>query len=275
MESDARPAQLPLPGGRPGATVRLAVLVTGERRPKGRLGRGAGDWTPITAVLVEHPGAGTLLVDCGLHPSVAHEPAQLGRSVTRRIETRMERDQALDEQLRGRGTTVDAVRVVVMTHLHAEQASGASLFPEATFVLDRREWTAAAAGEPGYHARHVDFPFDWRAIDYDDPSIDAFETFGRAADLFGDGSVRLLATPGHSPGHQSVLLRLAGGREALLCGDAAVTRAELDGGDPPGERPGDEHLHRRSRSELRRFAELTPGALVIPGREPPPASPRR
>jgi len=270
MESDPRPARLPLAGGQPGAAVRLAVLAVGERRALGRLGRGSGEWTPVLCVLVEHPGAGTILVDCGLHPSVAHEPAQLGRSAVRRIETRMERSQALDEQLRGRGLTPEQVRVVIMTHLHAEQASGASLFPEATFVLDRREWAAAAASEAGYHARHVDFPFDWRTVDYEDPSIDAFETFGRAADVFGDGSVRLLATPGHSPGHQSVLLRLPGGREALLCGDAAATRAELAGAEPPAERPADEHLHRRSGSELRRFVDLTPGALVVPGREPPP-----
>ena len=254
MDSHARPARFPFAGGRSGATVRLHPLSSGERRPKGRFGRG-GDapWRPVCAYLAVHPEAGPLLVDCGLHPSVAHDPAQnLGRGITRRLEARAERDQALDEQLRRRNLSPEAIPLVLMTHLHAEQVSAAALLSGATFLLDAREWRAASDDETGYEPRLVDFPFDWRSIDYADERIDAFATFGRAVDVFGDGSVRLLSTPGHSPGHQSVLLRLAD-REALICGDAAAPDA-----------PADEHLARRTLGELRRFAELTPSARIHP-----------
>ena len=142
MDSDARPARFPLPGGRDRAAVRVHPLITGERRARSRFGLGGGGatWVLVPAFLIEHPGAGLILVDCGLHPSVAHDPAQnLGKAIARRHDYRMERAQALDEQLRTRGTAPAAIATVLMTHLHAEQASGAQLFPEATFLLDARE----------------------------------------------------------------------------------------------------------------------------------------
>ena len=93
--AEAQPAQLPLPGGRQGATVRLHPLNTGElpgppawfEREEGRLAGAARDrasWStarrscaiPVPAFLVEHPGVGPMLIDTGLHPSVAVDPKQ-------------------------------------------------------------------------------------------------------------------------------------------------------------------------------------------------------
>jgi glyoxylase-like metal-dependent hydrolase (beta-lactamase superfamily II) len=117
----------------------------------------------------------------------------------------------------------------------------------------------------GYHSRQFDHAFDWRTLDYDAPSIDSFASFGQTFDLFGDGSVRLLSTPGHTAGHQSVLLRLAA-REALVIGDAAFTwRAIRDGAMPAVLQ--DEHRFLRSLREIRRYLEQTPGALAIPGHD--------
>src|SRR4051812_35081405 len=94
-----RPAALPLEGGSPGATVRVHPLLTARMkampafydRPKGPLGtlRGLGihvprskwTWLPIPAFAVEHPTAGLLLVDTGLHADVATDVgAALGRT---------------------------------------------------------------------------------------------------------------------------------------------------------------------------------------------------
>jgi glyoxylase-like metal-dependent hydrolase (beta-lactamase superfamily II) len=284
---EPRPIQLPLPGGQEGATVRLHPLLTGEmlsppgllERPAGPLrkvrglglGRSRRDWIwlPIPAFLVEHPGAGPVLVDTGLHPSVAIDPNQSFGTVGGRVnEFRMEPGQAVAAQLRARGVSPAEVRTVVMTHLHTDHASGVSEFPDATFVLDRREWESAIAPRGlarGYRPAQFDYGFDWRAVDYESPDIDSFESFGAALDLFGDGSVRLLATPGHSAGHQSVLLRLRG-REALLCADAAYTLRALDEDVVPLIMD-DEHRWRRSLGEVRRFVRATPGLVVVPGHD--------
>src|SRR3954453_8703045 len=90
--AEPQPASLPLPGGRDGATVKLHPLLSGQtvappaylHRAPGRLsklravGLGASkdeyDEVPIVAFLVEHPSAGAILIDTGMHPSVAVDP---------------------------------------------------------------------------------------------------------------------------------------------------------------------------------------------------------
>jgi glyoxylase-like metal-dependent hydrolase (beta-lactamase superfamily II) len=288
LTAEATPATLPLPGGVADATVRVHPLLTGEvqappaflARPVGRLaplralasGRDRSQWLwlPIPAFLVEHPGAGPILVDTGLHPSVAIDPAQsLGRAVARLARVRTEPGQAAPAQLRARGIEPRDVTTVVMTHMHYDHAGAVSEFPDATFVLDRREWEAATAPRSalrGYRAQQFDYGFDWRTIDYGAPEIGSFATFGAGVDLLGDGSIRLLATPGHSSGHQSVLLRTQAG-EVLLCGDAAFTRRSIDDQVLPLVY-ADAHVARRSLREIRAFVERTPGLVAIPGHDP-------
>jgi N-acyl homoserine lactone hydrolase len=287
VTAETRPAQLPLPGGTRDATVRVHPLLAGELhsppgmldRPSGRLvklrglevGRSRANWIwlPVPAFLVEHPGAGAMLVDTGLHPSVAIDPVQsVGRLGKLVYEFRMEPEQALHAQLRARGVDPASVGVVVMTHLHGDHASGVSEFPDATFVLDRREWESAIRPRGtfrGYHTKQFDYGFDWRTVDYGATEIDSFATFGGSVDLFGDGSVRLLSTPGHTLGHQSVLLRLRD-RDMLVCGDAAYLRRTIDDGVQPLI-AHDEHLFRRSLKEIQRFVSQSPGLVVVPGHD--------
>ena len=288
MSVSAQPThvQLPLPGGQEGASVRLHPLLSGEllsplgllERPSGSMstlrglhsgGRANWVWLPVPAFLVEHPGAGPILIDTGLHPSIVFDPSQnWGRLGARVYRFRMTAEQAVPEQLRARGIDPGDVAHVVMTHLHTDHASGVSEFPRATFVLDRREWESATAPRGtlrGYRTAQFDYGFDWRTIDYDAPEVDSFATFAHSVDLFGDGSVRLLATPGHTPGHQSVLLRLGEG-EALLTADAAYERRTIDH-DVEQLFLADKHLYWRSLKEIRRFVESTPTAVVIPGHD--------
>jgi N-acyl homoserine lactone hydrolase len=229
---------LPLAGGREGAGVRVHPLRTANmlappnflQRPTGPLWqlRGLGlqaprsKWMtlPIPCFLVEHPEAGPFLVDTGLHASVADDPAQsLGRAAKLIYKIDMAAGDAAPAQVRARGFDPDAIGLVLMTHLHYDHASGATQFPGATFLVERREWEAAQRGGflQGYHGPHRDPALDWHAIDVEPE-----------ADLFGDGSVRLLHTPGHTPGHLSLLLRLAGGASLLLAADAAYAKTTLE-----------------------------------------------
>jgi len=229
---------LPLAGGREGAGVRVHPLRTANmlappaflERPGGPAGllRGLGvhiprsRWItlPIPCFLVEHPSAGPFLIDTGLHASVASDPApNLGRVAKALYSIDMAPTDAAPAQIRARGVDPDAIGLVLMTHLHYDHASGATQFPGATFLVDRREWDAANRGGmlQGYHRPHLDPALRWRAIDA-----------GSEADLFGDGSVRLFHTPGHTPGHLSLLLRLEGGESLLVTADAAYGQQTLD-----------------------------------------------
>jgi glyoxylase-like metal-dependent hydrolase (beta-lactamase superfamily II) len=286
--AEPQPAALPLAGGQEGATVRLHPLLTSTCigppgwlfRERGRMAglRALGigvpreRWLeiPVVAFLVEHPGAGPFLVDTGFHSSVAVDPKKnLGRINAQFFKvTEMEQSQAAAAQLRARGIDHRQLGLVIMTHLHVDHASAIADFPQATFLVSRREWEAATeprATLQGYVRRQFDHAFDYRLLDFDSAESDSFASFGRSFDVFGDGSVRLVYTPGHTHGHLSVVLRLRG-REALVAGDAIYAMRTLRESALP-YRMADEHLFRRSLREIQLYADQTRDALVIPGHD--------
>jgi glyoxylase-like metal-dependent hydrolase (beta-lactamase superfamily II) len=254
-------------------TAARAGIETAKPFPKLRmLGLGSPKVTmPVPAFLIRHPSAGAFLVDTGLHASVAARPAEnLGRVVTSAMQPEVEPGEDLPAQLRAKGVDPKSIRLVVMTHLHVDHASGMSEFPTATFVFTEAEWEAASTDSRpllrGYRPAHYDYAFDYRTLSYDSPLISSYATFGRTFDLFGDGSVRLASTPGHSAGHQSVICRLAE-RDLVIAGDAIYTMGQLgDAPEPP--RPLDRHNWRRSMRELQHFARTYPQAIVIAGHDP-------
>ena len=107
---------------------------------------------------------------------------------------------------------------------------------------------------------------DLREVRYSGPQVSSYSTFGRSFDLFGDGSVRLVYTPGHSLGHQSLILRLPD-REALLTADASYFLHTLDD-ERRGFTMADEHQWRRSLREIQLYRRENPNALIIPGHDP-------
>ena len=271
----------PLPGGQEGATVAFRPLnsahMLGPLEPMAMSGgklkairslrSDRSEWLrfPIPAFLIEHPGVGLVLVDTGLHASVATDPKQnLGPLLGRLYTIEMEPEQAVAAQLRALGIAPGDIKVVVMTHMHMDHSSAISDFTEATYVLGEGEWDAFSAPRStfnGYVKKHAAVAVEFREVVYDTRLVNSYSTFGRSFDLFGDGSVRLVYTPGHSRGHQSLILRLEG-REALLAGDAVYALATLE-----HERRGlfldDEHTWRRSLRELQLYRRENPNALVI------------
>ena len=285
--AEPRPAELPLPGGREGARVKLHPLLTGDTsgprawflREEGRMawrhafgfGIKKEDWikVPVPAFLVEHPGVGPILIDTGFHPSVAVKPqANLGRlSQFTFRDIQMKPEQAAPAQLRERGIEPSAVKFVLMTHLHVDHASAISEFPDSTFVVSAAEWAAASEHGQfhGYVKRQFDHGFDYRLLDFEGPGAESFSGFARSFDLFGDGTVRAVYTPGHTLGHMSIVLRTGRG-EVLVAADAIYLRRTLDENRPP-YRTADEHLFRRSLREIRQYRTETPEALIVPGHD--------
>jgi N-acyl homoserine lactone hydrolase len=277
-------AELPLRGGGEGAVVRVHPVTTGTAmypedafyRRGGRLAalhalgvRSKRVEIPIPAYIVEHPGAGLMLIDTGFHASLAVEPkANLGPVLGRLFRPQMTTEDALPDQLRARGFDPKQVGLVVMTHLHVDHASGVAQFPDATFVVSQREWRSATEEKgltAGYVRRQFDHAFDWRTVDFDGDDVNSFASFGRTLDLFGDGSVRLAYTPGHTLGHMSVVLKTASG-EFLVAADSAYTKRTLrESVMPYGAH--DEHEFKRSLKEVQRYIEQTPDAVVSVGHD--------
>ena len=290
IHAEPKPLREPLPRGTEGASVTVEPISGGEvqfpaasfERPDGPFeslkvtglftSRSSGWWwVPCPAFLITHPAAGHVLVDTSLHPSIATKPREnFGRLAAWYSRPRIEPGRDLPAQLRERGADPRSIRLVVMTHLHADHASGISEFPSTTFVMSSSEWTAATTGSRpllrGYRPEHYDYAFDYRLLDFDAPEVGSYASFGRTFDLLGDGSIRLAFTPGHTLGHMSVIARLRD-RDFVIAGDAVYTMRQLEGG--PGQpRPHDPHLWRRSLQELQLFHREYPQAMIVPGHDP-------
>ena len=209
------------------------------------------------AFVVKHPRAGTVLVDTGFHPDARSD---LRRDFGLRMSLlfraiRPARD-PFDEQLRAAGVEPSEVERVVMTHLHVDHTSGMRLLPNARFTCTRAEWRAATgsgAGGRGYVAHHLP----------PEPRMDLLELDGEH-DLLGDGSVRLVPTPGHTPGHMSVLLATATHGRVMLVGDAAYTRQNVAEQRLP-LLAADGSAAARS---LRELAALDPDVTLVPSHDP-------
>lgn len=279
--------RLPLPGGSEGAAVTVQPLVTGYVlvppdycvRRAGQLwkprGLGIGvpkkkwQWLPVPAFLIEHPTAGHTLVDTGFHPSVGVDPAKnLGRLAARFLRCRCETADSVPKRLEALGLSTSSIQVVIMTHLHLDHASCISEFPTATFVLGEGEWAAATAPRPllrGYNTHHFEHAFDYREVRYRGLTVGSYSSFGRSVDLFGDGSIRLCFTPGHTPGHQSAIARTSQ-REILMLGDASfVARNYRDLVLPTIA--VDDHRYGVSLHEIQLYSRQNPEALIIPSHD--------
>lgn len=204
---------------------------TGWLRP-----RSARIELPVSAYLIEHPD-GPTLVDTGWHAEMrTDQRAHLGRLASSMYSGRLPDGKAVHEQLAGLGFDPGDLRFVVLSHLHSDHVSGLEHVADAERILvSRPEWEARRSF--GY------VPSMWDGID-----VDAFDLedvpFGphhRGLDLYGDGSVLLVFTPGHSRGHVSVLARTASGW-VLLAGDVGYASRSWEEGVLPGVTTSDAEM---------------------------------
>lgn len=287
VQAEPRPLDTPLPGGAPDSTVIVEPMVTGTfsspdilmSSPGGEVGslkilraaREENTPVPVPAFLIRHPKAGSILVDTGLHPAIASDPtSNLGRFGTWFSKPKLDHGDDVSAQLRAKAVDPGSIRLVILTHLHLDHASAIADFPDATFIVTGAEWKEATSGlfsfKKGYHRPQFDYAFDFRTVTFDGPNVSSYASFGRTIDLFGDGSIRLASTPGHTAGHQSVIARLKE-RDLVIGGDATYLASQLESGaDLPG-RTADLHNYKRSLQELRLFHRTYPDAVITPGHD--------
>ena len=195
---------------------------------------------PIPSWLVQHQ-RGTLLFDTGMHRDLQHDTSRIG-GLANVFAVDFAPGQEVSARLQERDVDPAEVDVVVYSHLHFDHCGGTELVPDARLVVQRAEWEAAH--HPKLIAHNVYNPDDFD-LGHDVELIDGEH------DVFGDGSVICLPTPGHTAGHQSLLVRLDSG-PVVLTADCIYFREQLDGlRTPPFG--ADTEEQRRS---MRRLADL-------------------
>jgi N-acyl homoserine lactone hydrolase len=175
---------------------------------------------PVASWLVVHP-QGKLLFDTGISCDAPADPAgRLGKRVAALFRIRAAADENPVGQLAALGILPDEIRYVVNSHFHFDHCGCNALFPRARFLVQRAELALARAERNRYNAKDWDHPLEYREIDGEH-------------DVFGDGTVLLLPTPGHTAGHQSLWLR-DGARQFVLTSDACYTREHMEQTILPG-----------------------------------------
>ncbi|HUA55806.1 MAG TPA: N-acyl homoserine lactonase family protein [Candidatus Sulfotelmatobacter sp.] len=191
----------------PATVQRLYVMNCGEiyGKDQARWSPGVNVGQPIelsdNCYLIEH-GKQLLLWDTGVPDAVTKLPngveAAGGAIVLKRSRT-------LVSELAQVKVTPDAITYVALSHNHGDHTGNAKLFPHATFLVQKAEYDFAYA-DPAKSP----LPADAKVVKLDGDD-----------DVFGDGSVMILSTPGHTPGHQSLLVYLRKTGPVVLTGDAA------------------------------------------------------
>jgi N-acyl homoserine lactone hydrolase len=191
---------------------------------------------PIPAYVIRLDDGTNILVDTGAALEPAPDlPPGAGLDV--------DASQHIVAQLAGLGLTPPDINLVICTHLHPDHAGNNDAFPDADFVVQRAEHEAALAGA------HPTFA--WARQQWDAPGLTYKPVDGDTVIAPG---VELIDSRGHSPGHQSVLVRLPNTGPVLIAGDALPFASTINA-DTRGIGPFDFDPP-AVRSSTRRLADL-------------------
>src|SRR5262249_31943404 len=120
----------------------------------------------------------------------------------------------------------EQVTYVGISHYHGDHIGQANSFPKATLLVGKGDWDLLTAAKPGPGVNTAAFA-SWTKGE------SKAEPLALDKDVFGDGSVMMLYTPGHTPGHHSLLVKLPQSGNVLLSGDLAHFRENYDSNGVP------------------------------------------
>ncbi len=238
-------------------------------------GRGGKVRIPIPFYLIDHP-KGMILFDSGLGTRFEEEVKGwwVNRLLAPLLPHHLMPTAPAVRQLSRLGIAADRIQAIIVSHLHFDHAGGLRDFPEAEVVVSRREWDSIPTGRfaarirgimkeqlTGIHVREIDYS-----------ASSQFGPFEGSFDYLGDRSLILLSTPGHTPGHQSLLVTLGSGKKVLLTGDAVWVGEGYKRPAPKGwlvrtlEEESD--ISWRTTQAIHEFHRENPDCFIVPGHDP-------
>jgi len=181
---------------------------------------------PVSMWVIDHP-KGLVVFDTGNNVAVTENcKAYWAAGLCDFLKPSQKRADTIDMQLKKLGYSTDQVKVVVTSHSHLDHAGNLKMFPNAIHVFQKAElyqgwWPEQFQGRGGKG------PFV--IADLEGTRDYNFLELNGDYDLFGDGSVMILSTPGHTIGHQSMKVTTKAGNTYLITQDAVWMQENLDG----------------------------------------------
>jgi glyoxylase-like metal-dependent hydrolase (beta-lactamase superfamily II) len=181
---------------------------------------------PVSMWVIDHP-KGLVVVDTGNNNAIADGKCKSHWAAGNCdfLKPNQKRDDTIDRQLQKLGYSVDQVKAVITSHAHLDHIGNIKMFPKAVHVIQKKElyqaWWPEKFQRDGGVFVVADFDGPAREFNYLELNGDY--------DLFGDGSVVVLSTPGHTLGHQSVKVKLASGKTMVMAQDAIWMKENMEG----------------------------------------------
>jgi N-acyl homoserine lactone hydrolase len=166
--------------------------------------------------LIQH-GKDLMLWDTGLADYVVDTPVGISMAGGAFVVKRARR---LEDELAEIGFKPSQVNYIAFSHFHADHAGNGNLFVGATLLIQQADYNAAFGPDANKNGFYPDFYGELR----NSPS----KKLNGDYDVFGDGSVTIISTPGHTPGHQSLMVRLPKRGTVILSGDIAHFKENWD-----------------------------------------------
>ena len=168
---------------------------------------------PVAGFLIQLDDGTNVLVDTGLSPDHVDDPE--ARLPQPDVVVRMTPEDDVRHQLGLIGLAPADIDYVVVTHFDFDHCGGNRFFPGATFVVQREQYEYARATPERCFAQDWDLPqLHYRLVDGDRELLPGID---------------LVTTPGHAPGHQSLVVRgLPKTGTVILASDAAHTHVEFE-----------------------------------------------
>lgn len=209
---------------------------------------------PVYSVFIGSSKA-NILIDTGLNPDGVKEPEKAWGPRAELLRPVLKEEDDIRNRLRQIGVTENDIDIVINTHLHWDHTGGNRFFKSSEFYVQKSEYRFAFYPDtpvgPSYMNNHFDFPLNYKLVEGDQEVVQG---------------INLITSPGHTPGHQSVLIYLRESNPLIIAGDVIYTIENIERNIPPGNLWSLPH-EMDSMAKLKNIAHRERGQLIT-GHEP-------
>ena len=210
---------------------------------------------PVFSVLLMHD-EGPILIDLGLNPDGLTDPEKAWGERAKVIPPKMTEADDIRNRLKELNLSVSDIKMVIITHLHWDHTGALRFFKHCPILVQKEEYRFAFNPDSyvsaPYMRNHFDCPVNYRQLEGDRIILPG---------------VSVMKTPGHTPGHQSVLVKHKNGKYYLFAGDAINTEENLKRKIPASNvlnaKQSMDSLYRLEHLALVLEADLIPGHDIV------------